>query len=83
MEKYDWEERVKKTRNPTKVNWVWNNHKKEISEDVYIKEIKSLMPFATITGKKKSRRYASGNLRKEYNYLKSTFGFFTGKEINN
>jgi hypothetical protein len=81
MEKYDWEGKLRTTKNPSKLNWVWTHHNKLITEEEYIKGVKALKEFSIYTGKKKSRKYCTNTLKRQYNYLKSKFGFFTG--INN
>jgi hypothetical protein len=72
--KWDWE--IAKTKsNPTKINWFWNNHKKPITEEEFVKSLKEIRNFSL--GNKKYKRYSPSNLRYLYRRLKRNYGFFT------
>lgn len=58
---------------PQRIAWLKENYNKPVTEDEYVEHIKSL-PH---DHKKASRCRTPSHNRKDYQYLKDRFGFFT------
>lgn len=78
---FDWSIARERTKNPSKLQWEWENHTKEIPEEVYVKEVKKLKQFTDPKQRKKCNKYSPSTLRRQYKNLKEEYGFFTG-ELN-
>lgn len=76
MKEFDWDF-AKKVNSPAKLQWIWDNHKRKVSVDEFVLEIKKLRKLSF--SKKPRKRYTPSSLRKRYKNLKEKFGFFTGK----
>lgn len=69
-EKWSWAE--SKRRNPEMATFLKTVHDQAISEDEYAKQYMEMPSHELRTSEKKPRR--------QYNYLKTRFGFFGGTE---
>ena len=67
-EKFDWKYSIGRW-SAESVNFLWNNHYKDFSEDEFVKGYTNL-------GRP---RHSPSRAHKEYNNLKNKFGFFTGQ----
>lgn len=74
---FDWEhaKNVRKT-NPTKLNWLWMNHKEEVDYETFAREMLRIKSFSV---KKRAKKYSPSKLLTNYLNLKQEFGFFTGE----
>lgn len=72
MKKFNFEEALKMGSSSQKVNWLKDNWNKSVSEEEFINAIKSFKLFSK--GKKKN--YCPSKLKRQYQHLKKTFGFF-------
>ena len=77
MKTFDWNIARSRTKNPTKLNWLWINRNKKISEEKFVKEVKKMQPLSS--AERRYKKYAPHTLKRNYRNLKEEFGFFTGE----
>jgi hypothetical protein len=73
MREFDWEFAKTKT-SPSKLNWLWLNHKKPLTQMEYVHAVRQLRQFSL--SKHASNNYSKYRLKKDYTYLQNNFGFF-------
>lgn len=74
MKKFDWDYARDKTKNPMKLQWLFDNHRKDVSEEEFVKAISEFRQYSVTTGK--SKKYCPSALRIQYRSLVKDFGFF-------
>lgn len=79
MKKYNWEKKIKEAKNPSRINWLWLNHKRLVTRKEFIREMKFLKRFSQSKSSNRYTDYRHKRLSKNYDYLKEVYGFFIGE----
>lgn len=77
MKTFDWEfAKNIKNINLERLNWLFENHMKPITEAEYIVANQALKKFARSSRRNRDREYTPSCLRGKYRNLRKNFGFF-------
>jgi len=75
MKQFDWG-LLRLRSNPQKALWLELNANKKVSEAEYVAAMKQLQQYSK--AKQRSNKYAPSSLRRSYQHLTNTYGFFQG-----
>lgn len=77
MKIFDWG-KAQKTHNQHYMLWLEIKYTQALSESEYIDAMQKLKKYSSATGKARQKAYCPSHLKRNYRYLKETFGFFQG-----